>query len=112
MLLSFGITATYHLGYPQFRDGDLGQPEIGALVANVPTMLTGNPIGSLVVHGSYHVAANVHTYRSEIYLPPDLDGHAERGSGAAGLALAAAWVVVAGWVIYLERRRLFPARGE
>jgi hypothetical protein len=112
LLLSLGITATYHLGYPQFRDADLAQPEIGALVANVPTVLTGNPIGSLVVHGSYHVAANVHTYRSEIYLPPDLDGYAERGGGAAGLVIAAVWVVLAGSVIYLERRRLFPAPQE
>jgi hypothetical protein len=110
LLLSVGITATYHLGYPQFRDGDLAQPEIGALAANVPTVLTGNPIGSLVVHGSYHVAANVHTYRSEIYLPPDLDGYAERGGGAAGLVIAAVWVLIAGSVIYLGRRRLFPAR--
>jgi hypothetical protein len=111
LLLSFGITATYHLGYPQFRNGDLAQPEIGALVANVPTMLTGNPIGSLVVHGSYHVAANVHTYRSDIYLPPDLDGYAERGGGTAGLAIAALWVTAAGSVLYLERPRLFPRSG-
>jgi hypothetical protein len=42
-------------------------------------------------------------------LPPDLNGYAERGSGTAGLALAALWIVVAGTVIYAERRRLFPA---
>ena len=108
LLLSIGITATYHLGYPQFRGADLAQPEIGALVAWVPTALTGNPIGAVIVHDSYHVAANVHTYRSPIYLPPDLAGYAERGSGAAGLALAALWIVVAGTLIYAERRRLFP----
>lgn len=43
---------------------------------------------------------------------PDLDGYAERGGGAAGLVIAAVWVLVAGSVIYLERRRLFPARQE
>jgi hypothetical protein len=110
LLLSIGITATYHLGYPQFRGTDLAQPEIGALVAWVPTALTGNPIGAVIVHDSYHVAANVHTYQSPIYLPPDLAGYAERGSGAAGLALAALWIVVAGTLIYAERRRLFPQR--
>lgn len=109
LVLSMGITATYHLGYPQFRDADLAQPEIGALMANVPTALTGNPLGSVVVHGSFHVAANVHTYRSEIYLPPDLEGYPERGSGRAGPALAAPWLVIAGSVIYLERRGLFPS---
>jgi hypothetical protein len=109
LLLSMGITATYHLGYPQFRGTDLAQPEIGAVVAWVPTALTGNPIGAVVVHDSYHVAANVHTYRSEIYLPPDLDGYAELGGGTAGLALAGAWIILAGAVIYAERRRLFPS---
>ena len=108
LLLSMGITATYHLGYPQFRGMDLAQPEIGALVAWVPTALTGNPLGAVVVHDSYHVAANVHTYHSAIYLPPDLDGYAERGGGAAGVALAGLWLVVAGTAIFVERRRLFP----
>jgi hypothetical protein len=108
LVLSVGITAAYHLGYPQFRGTDLAQPEIGALVAWLPTALTGNPMGAVIMHDAYHVAANVHTYRSPIYLPPDLAGYAERGGGAAGLALAALWIVVAGTVIYVERRRLFP----
>ena len=51
----------------------------------------------------------MHTYRSAIFLPPDLNGYAERGSGTAGPALAALWIVIAGTVIYSERRRLFPA---
>lgn len=109
LLLSLGITATYHLGYPQFRGGDLVQPEIGAVVAWVPTALTGNPIGAVVVHDAYHVAANVHTYRSEIYLPPDLDGYAERGSGSAGPVLAGLWFLIAGTVVYVQRQRLFPS---
>ena len=110
LLLSMGITATYHLGYPQFRGSDLAQPEIGAVVAWVPTALTGDPIGAVLVHDAYHLTANVHTYRSEIYLPPDLNGYAERGAGTAGAGLAALWIVAAGSVIYGERRRLFPAR--
>lgn len=108
LLLSMGITATYHLGYPQFRGTDLAQPEIGAAIAWVPTALTGNPIGAVLVHDSYHVAANVHTYRSEVYLPPDLAGYAERGSGTAGPAIAALWILAAGTAIYAGRRRLFP----
>ncbi|HJQ41574.1 MAG TPA: hypothetical protein VJ831_00685 [Jatrophihabitantaceae bacterium] len=110
LLLSMGITASYHLGYPQFRGSDLVQPEIGAVVAWVPTALTGNPVGSVVVHSSYHVAANVHTYSSDIYLPPDLNGYSERGGGTAGLAVSGVWIVLAGGVIYLERRRLFPTQ--
>jgi hypothetical protein len=109
LVLSMGITATYHLGYPQFRGVDLAQPEIGAAVAWVPTALTGNPIGGVVVHDAYHIAANVHTYRSDIYLPPDLDGYAERGSGTAGRIVAAFWILAAGGAIYVQRRRLFPS---
>lgn len=105
-----GITATYHLGYPQFRDADVAQPEVGAVIANVPAVLTGNPAGSLVAHASFHVAANVHTYRSEIFLPPELDGDTARGSGAAGIALAATWIAVAGSVLYRHRERLFPTK--
>ncbi len=112
LVLSFGITAGYHLGYPQFRSTDLVQPEIGAVVAWVPTALTGNSLGVIVVHDAYHAAANVHRYHSEIYLPPDLDGYAERGSGTAGPALAGAWVVLAGGAVYLARCRLFPAGSE
>ena len=110
LLLSMGITATYHLGYPQFRGTDLAQPMIGAAIATVPAALTGNPLGAIVVHDAFHVAANVHTYRSATFLPPDLAGYAERGGGTAGLALAALWVVVAGTLIYVERRRLFPTQ--
>jgi hypothetical protein len=108
LLLSMGITATYHLGYPQFRGSDLVQPEIGAVIATIPTALTGNPVGAVVVHDVFHLAANVHTYRSATFLPPDLDGYPERGGGSAGPALAALWVVLAGTIIYVERRRLFP----
>jgi hypothetical protein len=110
LVLSMGVTATYHLGYPQFRGTDLVQPEIGALMANVPTALTGSPVGAVVVHAPYHVAANVHTYRSATFLPPDLRGYPERGGGPAGLVLGALWSVFAAALIFIERRRLFPAR--
>ena len=108
LVLTMGVTAAYHLGYPQFRGSDLVQPEIGALIATIPTALTGNPAGAIVVHDVFHVAANVHTYRSATFLPPDLDGYPERGGGTTGVALAALWVVLAGTVIYVERHRLFP----
>lgn len=108
LLLSMGITATYHLGYPQFRGTDLAQPMIGAAIATVPIAVTGNPVGAIVVHDAFHVAANIHTYRSATFLPPDLAGYAERGGGTAGLALVALWMAVSGTLIYVGRRRLFP----
>ena len=104
------IRANLLRGYPQFRGTDLAQPMIGAAIATVPAALTGNPLGAIVVHDAFHVAANAHTYRSATFLPPDLAGYAERGGGTAGLALAALWVVVAGTLVYVERRRLFPTQ--
>jgi hypothetical protein len=105
--LSFGITATYHMGYGQFRGSDLAKPEVGALIANVPAALTGNPAGAVLAHSAFHLTANVHTYRSGIYLPPDLNGYADRGTGGTGLGLAALWIVVAGGAIWSQRERLF-----
>jgi len=94
---------------PRHRPRSAG---VRAVVAWVPTALTGNPVGAVLVHDSDHAAANVHTYCSPIYLPPDLDGYAERGSGSAGLGLAGIWLVLAGTAIDLERRRLFPRSVE
>ena len=109
LVLSFGITAAYHLGYPQFRGSDLVKPEVGALIANVPAALTGNPAGALLAHDAYHVGANLHTYRSGIYLPPRLDGYAEQGRGPLGWGIAAAWLTAAGAVLWTQRQRLFPS---
>ena len=108
LVLSFGITATYHLGYAQFRGGDLVKPEIGAVFANVPAILTGNPAGAVIAHDLFHLTANSHAYHSGVFLPPDLAGYAERGGGIAGLGLAAAWTAVAGGLVWWQRRRLFP----
>src|SRR5205085_7243727 len=99
LVLSFGITATYHLGYAQFRGDDLVKPELGAVFANVPAMLTGNPAGAVLAHDVFHLTANTHAYRSGVFLPPDLTGYAERGGGTVGLALAAAWIAGAGGLV-------------
>lgn len=64
------ITATYHWGYPQYRDDGLGRPETGNLLISVPAFATANPVGSLVAHVSQHVTAVTHSYESEIFLPP------------------------------------------
>jgi hypothetical protein len=102
-----GITATYHLGYAQFRGSEVVKPEIGALMADLPAVLTGNPAGAILAHPAFHVTANVHTYRSGTFLPPDLNGYRERGSGTAAPVIAGAWALVAGAAIWTQRRRLF-----
>ena len=67
------ITGTYHLGYDQFREDGIGQPELGNVVISIPAMATGNPVGSVIAHGAMHVAAVTHSYETDVFLPPQTD---------------------------------------
>lgn len=64
------ITATYHSGYPQYRQDGIRRPEIGNVLISIPTFATANPAGSIVAHVSQHVAAVTHAYESKIFNPP------------------------------------------
>ncbi len=64
------ITATYHWGYPQYREEGLSRPETGNALISIPTFATANPVGSVVAHVSQHVAAVTHAYESRIFNPP------------------------------------------
>ena len=64
------VTATYHWGYPQYREDGLSRPETGNVLISIPTFATANPVGSIVAHVSQHVAAVTHAYESEIFNPP------------------------------------------
>jgi hypothetical protein len=64
------VTATYHLGYPQYRQDGLSRPETGNVLISIPTFATANPVGSFVAHVSQHVAAVSHAYESRIFNPP------------------------------------------
>jgi hypothetical protein len=64
------ITATYHLGYPQYRQDGISRPETGNVLISIPTFATANPVGSIVAHVSQHIAAVTHAYESRIFNPP------------------------------------------
>jgi hypothetical protein len=64
------VTATYHWGYPQYREDGLSRPETGNVLISIPAFATANPVGSIVAHVSQHVAAVDHAYESEIFNPP------------------------------------------
>jgi hypothetical protein len=64
------ITATYHWGYPQYRQDGLSRPETGNVLISIPTFATANPLGSIVAHVSQHVTAVTHAYESRIFNPP------------------------------------------
>jgi hypothetical protein len=64
------VTATYHWGYPQYRQDSLSRPETGNVLISIPTFATANPLGSVVAHVSQHVTAVTHAYESRIFNPP------------------------------------------
>jgi hypothetical protein len=64
------VTATYHWGYPQYRQDGLSRPETGNVLISIPTFATANPVGSIVAHVSQHVTAVTHAYESRIFNPP------------------------------------------
>ena len=69
--LVLAITATYHLGYPQYREDGVGKPETGNTIISVPMLATANPIGAFIAHATMHTTAVVHTYETPVFLPPE-----------------------------------------
>jgi len=108
LTLSMLVTATYHLGYTEYRGATLRSPEIGAVVANLPALSTGNPVGAVVTHGSMHVASVIHQRDggSQHMLPPRVDaGYPNHGSGDLAAGLAAVWMVATAGALYLLVQR-------
>lgn len=70
VLASLAITATYHLGYSDFRSSKLRKPVAGSLIWDIPTLVTLNPIGSPLAHAGLHVSAVIHSYDTDLFLPP------------------------------------------
>lgn len=98
LVLSMVVTATYHLGYSEFRGETLRYPEIGAVMANIPTALTGNPVGAVVTHTTMHVSSVVHQRDGgdQHMLPPRVDSaYPDHGSSDLAAGLAAGWMVAA-----------------
>jgi hypothetical protein len=70
LVASMAMTATYHLGYSDFRSAKLRQPIAGDVVWSAPTLLTLNPIGAPIAHAGLHVSAVLHSYETDLFLPP------------------------------------------
>jgi hypothetical protein len=108
LLLSLLVSTSYHLGYPEYRDADLRSPLIGTIVANVPTALTGNPLGAVVAHPMVHIAAVVHQRNggSTQMLPPMVTtDYPSHGDSNVAAALAALWLLFTASALTLVVRR-------
>ena len=69
LALTLVITATYHLGYPQYREDGIAAPEFGNVMISIPALVSVNPVGSIVAHSAMHVAAVTHEYDGD-RIPP------------------------------------------
>ena len=116
LVLSYVVTVTYHLGYPEYRDDTMRYPLIGATVAAVPTALTGNPVGAIATHVTMHVSAATHQYTGgpAHMLPPRMTpGYPSHGDSDLGAALAAGWMLAAaGAATALVRRGLMSKTSD
>lgn len=70
LLASLLVTATYHLGFPEFRGPALVQPLIGNGVVTAGYLLTGNPLTPTVAHVLLHGAAVLRGPEATVQLPP------------------------------------------
>lgn len=73
MLASPAVTATYHLGYSDFRSAKLRKPVAGDVIWSTPTLVTLNPLGAPIAHAGLHTSAVLHSYETKTYLPPHGD---------------------------------------
>lgn len=109
LALSLLVSTSYHLGYPEYRDADLRSPLIGTVIASSPAVLTGNPVGAFLTHGTAHVSAVVHQEEGgpTQMLPPKVTAdYPSHGDSDLAAGLAALWLIAAaGAVTWLARRQ-------
>ncbi len=70
LAVSLLFTAFYHLGYPDFRNRKVSRPMTGDVIWSIPTLATLSPLGSPVAHVGVHVTAVLHSYDTDLFLPP------------------------------------------
>lgn len=67
---SLGVTAAYHLGFPEFRGGALLAPLIGNAVFTLACLASGSALAPLLAHVAMHLAAVAHAWSVSVPLPP------------------------------------------
>ncbi len=70
IVASLAMTAIYHAGYSDFRSQKVQEPLKGDVFWSAPTLLTLNPLGAPLAHAGMHVTAVIHSYNTDVLLPP------------------------------------------
>ena len=74
LTVSLVFTAVYHVGYSDFRGEKVRKPLAGDVIWSVPTLATLSPLGAPIAHAGLHVSAVIHSYETDIFLPPHAAG--------------------------------------
>ena len=67
---SVAMAAAYHAGYADFRSEKIAKPVAGDVAWSLPTLVTLNPLGAPIAHVGLHVSAVLHSYETDVFLPP------------------------------------------
>ena len=70
LVSSLLMAAVYHVGYSDFRSSKVRSPVAGDTMWSLPTLLTLNPIGAPIAHATMHTTAVLHSYHTDLFLPP------------------------------------------
>lgn len=70
LFASLLVTATYHLGYPEFQGVAIVGPLLGVGVMSVAYLLSRSPLAPLLSHIAMHGAAVLYGLATAIQLPP------------------------------------------
>ena len=113
LALSLLVSASYHLGYPEYRDADLRSPLIGTVMADSSAVLTGNPVGAFLTHVPAHVSAVVHQNEggpTQMLPPKGTADYPNHGDSDLAAGLAGLWLLgTAGALAVLVRRKRTPS---
>jgi hypothetical protein len=70
LVASLLVTTAYHWGYAEFRNETMKFPLIGNGMVSLASILSLNPLGSLISHISMHLAAVLQGPATTLQLPP------------------------------------------
>lgn len=70
LLASLLVTATYHLGYPEFQGVTILLPMLGVGLMSIAYLLSRSPLAPVLSHITMHVAAVLFGLYTAVQLPP------------------------------------------
>lgn len=70
LFASLLVSLSYHIGYPEFRGNKIKFTLLGPGIITLASLVSGNPLGSIISHPLMHIAAVLRGPETTIQLPP------------------------------------------